>query len=79
MSGCCTKGESCTFSHNWKDKPDMVCYNIKHLNGRGVSANGSECRRKPHPFYLIGFTHNIIPIVCVCVCVCVYVCTLSVL
>lgn len=25
MSGCCMKGDQCTFSHEWTDKPDMVC------------------------------------------------------
>ena len=24
MSGCCMKGDYCTFSHDWKDKPDTV-------------------------------------------------------
>ena len=32
MSGCCTKGDYCTFSHNWKDKPDMVCGRLHMQN-----------------------------------------------
>ncbi|CAI5945242.1 unnamed protein product, partial [Closterium sp. NIES-65] len=48
VNGACSRGDSCPFSHNWKDKPNMACVFYQ----RGVCSYGDRCRYdhvKPKP------------------------------
>ncbi|GJP49525.1 hypothetical protein CLOM_g8725 [Closterium sp. NIES-68] len=40
VNGACSRGDSCPFSHDWKDKPNMACVFYQ----RGVCSFGDRCR-----------------------------------